>query len=109
MQVRLLAFRRLALASGSLVLAALMPFSAPRPRPWVGLEPSLAADRSLPLPPRTHDALNQEIPATSGRRQASSSSPTRHRWSLMNFFAVVPGRGAVCWPALTEGARNDQH
>lgn len=51
MQVRLLAFRRLALVSGSLVLAALMPFSAPRPRPWVGLEPSLAADRSLPLPP----------------------------------------------------------
>jgi len=44
-------FRRLIPIASSLLVAALMPFSAPRPRPWVGLDASPAAERNGALLP----------------------------------------------------------
>lgn len=44
-------FRRLIPIASSLLVAALMPFSAPRPRPWVGLDASPASERNSALVP----------------------------------------------------------
>jgi hypothetical protein len=44
------AARRLVLLAGTVLLSAVIPFSAPRPRPWVGLEPPQAGRQLALLP-----------------------------------------------------------